>query len=135
MYSILTGIFTASLVISNTVASKTFEFFILILPCGILIFPIIYIIDDVLAEVYGYQKARRVILLGFFMNLIAVIFFSITIIMSAPPFFENAEAYSVVFGSTIRMLLASFLSYLIGSLVNAKVMVLLKEKSENKLFF
>lgn len=135
LYSILTGIFTASLVISNTVASKTFEFFILILPCGILIFPIIYIIDDVLAEVYGYQKARRVILLGFFMNLIAVIFFNITIIMPAPPFFENAEAYSVVFGSTIRMLLASFLSYLIGSLVNAKVMVLLKEKSENKLFF
>ena len=55
--------------------------------------------------------------------------------MPAPPFFENAEAYYVVFGITLRMVLASFLSYLVGSLVNAKVMVILKEKSENRLFF
>lgn len=134
LYSILTGIFTASLIISNTIASKTLEIFIFVLPSSIIVFPIIYIIDDVLAEIYGYQKARRVILLGFFMNLVAVICFNISIIMPVPPFFENADAYSVVFGSTLRVLIASFLSYLTGSLVNAKVMVLLKEKYKNNLF-
>lgn len=66
LYSMLAGIFTASLIISNTTASKTFEFFIFILPCSIIIFPIVYILDDVLAEIYGYEKARRIILLGFF---------------------------------------------------------------------
>lgn len=134
LYSILTGIFTASLIISNTIASKTLEIFIFVLPSSIIVFPIIYIIDDVLAEIYGYQKARRVILLGFFMNLVAVICFNISIIMPVPPFFENVDAYSVVFGSTLRVLIASFLSYLTGSLVNAKVMVLLKEKYKNNLF-
>ena len=135
LYSMLAGIFTASLIISNTTASKTFEFFIFILPCSIIIFPIVYILDDVLAEIYGYEKARRIILLGFFMNLIAVICFNITIKMPAPAFFENAEAYSIVFRSTLRLLIASFISYLAGSLLNAKVMVVLKEKFNNQLFF
>ena len=134
LYSILTGIFTASLIISNTTASKPIEIFIFVLPCSIIIFPIIYIIDDVLAEIYGYKKARRVILLGFFMNLVAVICFNISIIMPVPSFFQNADAYSKVFGSTLRVLIASFLSYLSGSLLNAKVMVYLKEKFEDKLF-
>lgn len=134
LYAILTGIFTASLIISNTIASKTIELPIFVLPCSIIIFPLIYIIDDVLAEIYGYQKARRVILLGFFTNLVAVICFNVTVLMPTPPFFEHGEAYSIVFGSTLRVLIASFLSYLIGSLVNAKLMVLLKEKYENQLF-
>ena len=73
LYAYLAGIFTASLIISNIIAGKTFDFFSVILPCGVIIFPIIYIINDVLAEVYGYEKARRVILLGFLMNLIAII--------------------------------------------------------------
>lgn len=55
--------------------------------------------------------------------------------MPAPAFFENAEAYSIVFRSTLRLLIASFISYLAGSLLNAKVMVVLKEKFNNQLFF
>ena len=66
LYTILTGVFTACLIISNTVASKTFVLFSFTLPSAVLIFPVIYIISDVLAEVYGYEKARRVIILGFF---------------------------------------------------------------------
>ena len=89
LYAILAGVFTASLIISNIIAGKTFEFFYFTLPCGVIIFPIIYIVNDILAECYGYQKARRVILLGFFMNLIAVICYNITILLPAPSFFEN----------------------------------------------
>jgi hypothetical protein len=135
LYAILAGIFTASLIISNTTASKTFEFSIFVLPCSILIFPIVYIVDDVLAEVYSYRKASQIILLGFFMNLVAVIYFNIILKIPTPPYFEHSEAYSVVLGSAGRLLLASFMSYLAGSLLNAKVMVILKEKYENKLFF
>ena len=135
LYAILTGIFTASLIVSNIIAGKTFDFFSFTLPCGVVIFPVIYIVNDVLAEIYGYEKARKVILLGFFMNLVAVICYQITILLPAPAFFENSEAFSIVLGSTFRLLVASFAAYLVGSLVNAKVMVYLKKWDENKLFF
>ena len=135
LYATLTGIFTACLIISNIIAGKTFDFFSFTLPCGVMIFPIIYIVNDVLAEVYGYEKARRVILLGFFMNLVAVICYNATIWLPAPAFFENSEAFSIVLGSTARLLVASFVAYLVGSLVNAKMMTYLKKWDDEKLFF
>ena len=135
LYAILSGVFTACLIVSNIIAGKTFDFFSFVLPCGVIIFPIIYIVNDVLAEVYGYEKARNVILLGFFMNLLAVIAYNITIILPAPVFFENSEAFGIVLGSTLRLLVASFIAYLVGSLVNAKLMTYLKKWDEDKLFF
>nr|WP_295160666.1 queuosine precursor transporter [uncultured Methanobrevibacter sp.] len=134
LYAILTGVFTASLIVSNIIAGKTFDFFSFVLPCGVIIFPVIYIVNDVLAEVYGYKKARNVILLGFLMNLVAVICYNVTIALPAPVFFENSDAFSVVLGSTFRLLVASFAAYLVGSLVNAKMMVVLKKWDEDKLF-
>ncbi|WP_296784910.1 queuosine precursor transporter [uncultured Methanobrevibacter sp.] len=115
-------------------AGKTFSFFSFVLPCGVIIFPVVYIINDILAEVYGYEKARRVIFLGFFMNLVAVICFTFTIWAPAPEFFTNSEAYAIVLGSTWRLLTAGFIAYIVGSLVNAKVMVYLKKVDEKKLF-
>ena len=121
LYAVLTGIFTASLIISNIIAGKTFVFFQVALPCGVVIFPVIYIVNDILAEVYGYKKARNVIILGFFMNLVAVVCYTVTMLLPAPAFFENSQAFSIVLGSTPRLLLASFSAYLVGSLVNAKL--------------
>lgn len=134
LYAILTGVFTACLIVSNIIAGKTFGFFSFTLPCGVVIFPVIYIVNDVLAEVYGYEKARKVILLGFLMNLVAVICYNITILLPAPSFFENSDAFAVVLGSTFRLLVASFAAYLAGSLVNAKLMVVLKKWDEDRLF-
>ena len=134
LYAILTGVFTACMIVSNIIAGKTFGFFSFVLPCGVVIFPIVYVVNDVLAEIYGYEKARRVIILGFFMNLIAVICYNITIWLPAPVFFENSEAFSVVLGSTFRLLIAGFAAYLVGSLVNARLMVYLKKWDEKKLF-
>lgn len=135
LYATLTGVFTACLIVSNIISGKTFDFFSFTLPCAVVIFPIIYIVNDVLAECYGYDNARKVILLGFFMNLIAVICYNITILLPAPVFFENSEAYSIVLGSTLRLVVASFIAYLVGSLVNAKLMVYLKRWDGDKLFF
>ena len=134
LYAILTGVFTACMIVSNIIAGKTFDFFSFVLPCGVVIFPIVYVVNDVLVEIYGYEKARRVIILGFFMNLIAVICYNITIWLPAPVFFENSEAFSVVLGSTFRLLIAGFAAYLVGSLVNARLMVYLKKWDEKKLF-
>ena len=135
LYAILVGIFCAGLIISNIIASKTFEFFWITLPCGVIIFPLIYIVNDVLAECYGFKKARRAIYLGFFMNLIAVICYNVTMFLPAPAYFTGDSAFHTVLGSTLRLLVASFAAYLIGSLINAKLMVYLKYKNEEKLFF
>lgn len=135
LYAYLTGVFTACLIVSNIIAGKTFDFFSFTLPCAVVIFPVIYIVNDVLAECYGYDNARRVIILGFLMNLIAVICYNVTILLPAPVFFENSEAFSIVLGSTARLLIASFIAYLVGSLVNARLMVKLKNWDETKLFF
>ena len=134
LYAIFTGVFTASMIVSNIIAGKTFDFFSFVLPCGVVIFPIVYVVNDVLTEIYGYEKARRVIILGFFMNLIAVICYNITIWLPAPVFFENSEAFGIVLGSTFRLLIAGFAAYLVGSLVNARLMVYLKKWDEEKLF-
>lgn len=135
LYSILTGVFCTCLIISNILASKTFTFYDIVLPCAVIIFPVIYIVNDVLAEIYGYSKARKVIFLGFILNLIAVICYQISIMLPAPVYYTGSEAFSTVLGSTSRVLLASFTAYMIGSLVNAYLMTYLKKKAEKYLFF
>lgn len=135
LYAILTGVFVACLLVSNVLASKTFTFGEVILPTAVIIFPLVYIVNDVLAEIYGFKKTRNIIILGFVLNLFAVIAYNIAIALPAPIFaLEGAEAFATVLGSTARILLASFAAYLIGSLINARVMVLMKERFKDKLF-
>lgn len=104
------------------------------LPCAVIIFPVVYIVNDVLAEIYGYKKARKIIFLGFILNLLAVICYQISIMLPAPVFFTGSEAFATVLGNTSRVLLASFTAYIIGSLVNAYLMTYLKKKAEKYLF-
>ncbi|WP_298522561.1 queuosine precursor transporter [uncultured Methanobrevibacter sp.] len=134
MFAMLTGTYTACLIISNIIAGKTFDCFSLILPCSIIVFPLIYILNDVLTEIYGYEKVKKVIILGFIINVFAIVCYNIAMALPAPSFFENSHAYSVVLGATLRLLIAGFVAYFIGSFVNAKLMVMLKEWDEEKLF-
>lgn len=137
LYSTLTGIFTVSLILSNIIAFKTFvlwESLNIVLPCAVIIFPILYIVSDILAEVYGYEKTKKVIYLGFGLNLLAVIVYHIAIILPAPAYFTGSESFEIVLSNSLRVLIASFIAYIVGSLINAKVMVLLKSKSEKNLF-
>lgn len=134
LYQILTGVFVACLLISNVMSAKTFTLGNVVLPCAVVIFPIVYIVNDVMAEVYGFKKARNIIFLGFAMNAFAVAAYAIAIALPAPAYAEeSAAAFAAVLGSTGRILLASFAAYLVGSLVNAGVMVRMKEKLRDQL--
>lgn len=129
LYQILTGVFVACLLISNVLAVKTFAVGNIILPTAVIIFPVVYIVNDVLAEIYGFKKARNIILLGFVLNALAVAAYAIAIKLPAPVFAtETAAAFELTLGSTWRMLCASFAAYLVGSFVNAYVMVKMKER-------
>jgi uncharacterized integral membrane protein (TIGR00697 family) len=133
LYPIITALFCGCLIISNILASKTFSLYDIILPCGVVIFPLVYIVGDVLTEIYGFTLAKRTIYLGFIINLIAVIAYQIAIFLpGTDP--ATSNAFSIILGSTPRILIASLISYLVGSYVNAYFMKILKEKYTDYLF-
>ena len=129
LFAVLTGVFCATLIMSNIMSFKTFEVLGFVLPTAVIIFPIVYITNDVLAEIYGYQKAKLVIWTGFVMNAIAVAAYNIAIVLPGPVFFEGQEAFALVLGNTFRVLVASMAAYLVGSLCNAKIMEMMKGRS------
>ena len=131
-YLISVVIFVTCLLISNVAAVKQVNIGFMTLTSGAVLFPITYILNDTLAEVYGYSKAKIAIWLGFAMNIFMVSFFTLIIAMPYPPFFQNQEALVAILGNTPRILVASLTAYLIGSTANAKVLVKIKERSNGK---
>lgn len=130
---VLASVFIVSLIVSNIIAGKLWAApFGIVLTCGVFLFPIVYIIGDVVPECYGLPTARKVIFLGFAMNLYAVIFFYLTTKAPYPPFFEGQAAFDVVLGFTPRLLVASFIAYLIGTNANALVLVWIKKLTNGK---
>ena len=131
----LAGIlFAICLLISNILATKIILIGSWAAPAGVLIFPIAYIINDVIVEVWGYRKARLIIWSGFAVNIMAVLFFTLAIVLPAAPFWHNQEAFNTILGSTPRIIAASLMAYLIGSLLNAIVMSKVKVMMKGKNF-
>ncbi len=124
--TLLTAIFVTCLVIANITAVKLVSIFGLIVPAAVVIFPISYIFGDVLTEVYGYKQARRVIWLGFGCNLLAVVAIWLGEVLPAASFWDAQAAYVRILGFAPRLLLASFIAYLIGEFANSFVLAKLK---------
>ena len=138
LYQILTGLFVACLLISNIIGGKTFTVFNITLPCSVIIFPIVFIVNDVMSEVYGFAKASRAIWIGFAMNILASIAYTVTIALPATETASNltiSGAMATALGSSWRILMGSFVAYLCGSLLNTYVMVKLKGDGDNRLMF
>jgi len=126
LFVLVTAIFITCLVTANITAVKLVSVFGLVLPAAIIIFTISYIFGDVLTEVYGYSQARRVIWLGFFCNLIAVIAIWLGQMLPAASFWDGQAAYERILGYTPRLLVASFLAYLVGEFANSFVLAKMK---------
>ena len=124
--------FVTCLIVSNITAVKLINVADFILPGAIIIFPITYIIGDVLTEVYGYAKARRVIWMGFAANLFAVVTFAAVGVLPAAGFWDGQEAYDAILGATPRILGASLIAYLVGEFANAYVLARLKVATEGR---
>ena len=127
-------LFAICLLIANILATKIILVGPWAAPAGVLIFPIAYIINDVIVEVWGYRKARLIIWSGFAVNILAVLFFSLAIVVPAAPFWQNQNAFSTILGSTPRIILASLMAYLVGSFLNAFVMSKVKIMMKGKDF-
>lgn len=131
IFIILLAINITFLLVSNIITSKLILIFGLVFTAGDFLFPITYILNDVFAEVYGYEKTKLVVILSFICNLIMVTIFYITILLPYPDYWLNQEGYMNILLSTPRILLGSFLSYTIGSIVNAKILNKIKFKNKN----
>lgn len=132
---LFTGIlFAACLLISNLLASKIIMIGPWSSPAGVLIFPLAYIINDVIVEVWGYAKARLIIWSGFGVNILAALFFTIAIVIPGAPFYESQNAFQTILGSSVRIVIASLSAYLIGSFLNAFVMSRFKVLTKGKGF-
>ncbi len=132
LYHAVAMVFVASLLISNTIAVKIISIGSLSVPVGIILFPIAYIINDVLVEVYGYKKAKSTIWWGF--ACLALMSFAYYLATVIPPagFYEGNEAFKQIFTFVPRIGIASFLAYLVGSFANSIVMSIMKVKTKGK---
>jgi queuosine precursor transporter len=125
-FVLITAVFVTCLIVANIIAVKLIDVAGLILPAAVVIFPISYIVGDVLTEVYGYRQARRIIWLGFFCNLIAVIAIVVGQSLPSTSFWQDQSAYERILGRAPQLLLASFVAYLVGEFSNSFVLAKLK---------
>lgn len=132
IFIILGSLNITCLLISNIITIKTINIFELIFTAGDILFPITYILNDVFTEVYGFKKARFIIWISFFCNLLMVIIFSITIALPVDETFEMQNALVNILGSTPQILFASFISFLIGNFANSIVLSKMKVKTKGK---
>jgi uncharacterized integral membrane protein (TIGR00697 family) len=125
-FVMVVAVFVSCLIAANIAAVKLVDLFGFILPAAILVFPLSYIVGDVLTEVYGYRQARRVIWLGFLCNSIVVAAVWLGQVLPPAGFWDGQEAYERILGYTPRILFASFLAYLVGEFANAFVLAKMK---------
>ena len=126
----LITIFCVAFITTNIVSVKILDlgFWDLTVPCGVIIYPLVFILTSV-ADTYGESTAQKTILFGVVCNLLFVVVSTIALTLPAASFWEGQESFAYVFTQTPRMLIASFISYIIGNFVNAKLTSMIKEKS------
>ena len=127
-------IFAVCLIASNILETKQMVFGPLHLTGGLLVFPISYIINDVVCEVWGYRRAGILIWTGFLDNFAFMMLACIADAIPGAPYWENEEGFHAIFGLTPRIALASFISFIAGSFANAYVMSRMKISDQGRRF-
>ena len=127
-------VFCTCLIISNLLAAKIFMLGSLALPAAVIIFPVSYIINDCIAEVWGFRRARFIIWTGFAMNFLVAALGQIAVFLPSAPFWDGEAHFTYLFGLAPRIAAASFLAFLAGSFLNAYVMSRMKVASGGRHF-
>lgn len=133
-FMLLGILFCVCLVASNLLETKVIQLGKITATAGLIVFPISYIINDCIAEVWGFKKARLIIWSGFAMNFLVIGFAQIAVMLPAAPFWEGEEGFNFVFGMAPRIAVASLTAFLVGSFLNAYVMSRMKVASGGKNF-
>lgn len=133
-FMLLGILFNVCLIAANLLETKVIQLGSLTVTAGLLVFPISYIINDCIAEVWGFKKARLIIWSGFVMNFFVVSLGLIAVALPAAPFWDGEEHFDFVFGMAPRIVAASLMAFLVGSFLNAYVMSKMKVASGGRHF-
>ena len=133
-FMLLGILFNICLVASNLLETKVVQIGGITATAGLIVFPISYIINDCIAEVWGFKKARLIIWSGFASNFLVIAFAQLAILLPAAPFWEGEEGFNFVFGMAPRIAVASLIAFLAGSFLNAYVMSKMKIASQGRNF-
>ncbi|MCM1371899.1 MAG: queuosine precursor transporter [Bacteroides sp.] len=133
-YMVLGIVFCVCLVAANLLETKVVRLGPVAVTAGLIVFPVSYIINDCIAEVWGFRKARLIIWMGFLMNFMVVALGKLAVAIPAAPFWEGEEAFDFVFGFAPRVAASSLAAFLVGSFINAYVMSRMKLASKGKNF-
>ena len=133
-FVVMAMMFTVFLILANLMEVKVVKIGYLTATAGLTVFPVSYILNGCIVETYGFAKARFVIWMGFFRNLIFVVFLQVCVALPGEPTWTGQEAVAQVFGNTPRILLGSFLAFVVGSMVNAYVMSKMRHRDGDKRF-
>lgn len=133
-FMLLGILFNVCLITANLLETKVIQVFGITVTAGLLVFPISYIINDCIAEVWGFKKSRLIIWTGFAMNFFVVLIAQLAVALPAAPFWEGEEGFNFVFGMAPRIVAASLTAFLVGSFLNAYVMSKMKMASKGKHF-
>lgn len=132
LYDVVAVLFVAFLLVSNITATKLIGVHVgpafLVFDGGAILFPLTYILGDVLSEIYGFARARRAIVLGFAVSILTSLVFWLVQLAPPGPGYENQQAFEAVLGFVPRIVAASLCGYLAGQLLNSRVLVGIKER-------
>jgi len=137
-YPIFVAVFTGLVIISNVTATKGVAFgpvignWSIITDGGFIVFPLTYVIGDVLSEVYGFRAARRAIFLGFAMNAVAAVSLWVTIYLPPADFYQNQKAFETVAHAFTQLIIAGLAGFIVGQTINAWVVVAIKAHTKEK---
>ncbi len=111
---LLIAVFVGSLAIASVLASKILMIGGLVFPAGVLAYSVTFLITDVISEVWGKEKAKQVVFSGFIVLLFVLLLIKLSMMLPAASFWENDKAYTTLLGSTMRIIIASFIAYLVS---------------------
>lgn len=132
IFVVISVIFVVCLLLSNLIAGKIIQIANVALPAAVILFPVTYIFGDIFTEVYGFRKSKTIIWMGFACNAFAVTVYVVTLRLPYPDFWNGQEAFSVVLGTTPRVLVASLFGYLAGEFTNSIILSKLKVKMDGR---
>lgn len=134
LFMLFSMLFCVCLITANVLETKQMAFGPISITGGLIVFPVSYIINDCVCEVWGYRKTRLLIWLGFSMNFLFVMFGALCDMLPGAPYWDNDAGFHAIFGLAPRVAAASFAAFIIGSFVNAYVMSKMKVSSKGRNF-
>lgn len=123
---LLTALFASIAVISGTIAAKIFQIGTITLPGSAVLFPLTYIFGDILTEVYGYRRARRVIWIGLFCSVVSTVIYGVVAALPPAIGFNDNDAYSTVLGQVPRIAVSGWIAFFLGENANSITLSLMK---------